>query len=142
MEWTRDTFTISDQRDKVDLGIVAQLLSETYWGTARPRHVVEKLVETSLCFSLYSTTQQIGFARVVTDFTVFSWLSDLVIAPGFRGRGLGQWLSECILAHPDLKKTQFVLQTTTAHTFYERLEFSSSRKLMTRLPDPPQQSMD
>lgn len=132
MEWAQDTFTISDQRDKVDLDIVAGLLHETYWGKARPRNVVEKLIKSSLCFSLYSSTKQIGFARVVTDYTVFSWLSDLVIAPDFRGRGLGQWLSECIISHPDLEKTQFVLQTTTAHAFYKRLGFGSNDKLMTR----------
>ena len=80
MEWNKDTFTISDQRDKVDLDVVAGLLSETYWGKARPRHIVEKLVASSLCFSLYKDKNQIGFARIVTDFTVFSWLSDLVIA--------------------------------------------------------------
>ena len=142
MEWTKDTFTISDQRDKVDLDIVAGLLSGTYWGKARPRHIVIKLVESSLCFSLYSGTTQVGYARVVSDFTVFSWLSDLVIAPDFRGHGLGYWLSECILSHPDLKKTQFVLQTTTARAFYERLDFRNSRKLMARPPAPTKQSTE
>jgi len=140
MEWTKDTFSISDQRDKVDLDIVAGLLSETYWGKVRPRHVVEKLVALSLCFSLYKGTTQIGFARIVTDFTVFSWLDDLVIAPDFRGRGLGLWLCDCILSHPDIEKTQFVLQTTKVQTFYERLDFRSRRELMTRLPRPTQQS--
>ena len=62
MEWNRNTFTISDQRDKVDVDIVAELLRETYWGTARPRPVVERLVELSLCFSLHNSTTQIGFA--------------------------------------------------------------------------------
>lgn len=87
MEWNKGTLTISDQRDKVDLDVVAGLLNKTYWG---PRHVVEKLVASLLCFSLYNGKNQIGFARIVTDFTVFSWLSDIVIAPDFQGRGLGQ----------------------------------------------------
>ena len=136
MKWTKGTFSISDQRDKVDIDVVAELLRETYWGKARPRHIVEKLVESSLCFSLYHNTTQIGFGRIVTDFTVFSWLDDLVIASDFRCRGLGQWLVNCILSNPDIEKTQFVLQTRMAHTFYERFDFSSRRDLMTRLPVP------
>ena len=136
MEWKKGSFTISDKSKKVDLDIVTALLSETYWGKGRPFRIVKKLVESSLCFSLYNGNRQIGFARVVSDFTVFSWLDDLVIDPEFRGRGLGRWLSECVLSHPSINRTQFVLQTTTAHAFYERLDFRSRRELMTRLPGP------
>ena len=139
MEWTNGMFALSDQREKVDIDRVAELLGATYWGAARPRPVVERLVELSLCFSLHYGTEQIGFARIVSDLTVFSWLSDLVIAPRFRGQGLGRWLNECILSHPELKKTQFVLQTTTAHAFYERLGFRGSDKLMTRPSGATQQ---
>jgi len=60
MEWTQDTFTISDQRAKVDLDIVAGLLHETYWGKSRPKNVVEKLIKSSLCFSLYNRKKEIG----------------------------------------------------------------------------------
>ena len=54
--------------------------------------------------------RHIGFARVVTDRTVFSRLSDLVVCTEFRGRGLGEWLIDCIIQHPHVADTQVVLE--------------------------------
>jgi len=141
VEWRENGFTLSDERPRVDIDTVAHLLADTHWGYRRPRAVVERLVENSLCFSLFRGTEQVGFARVVTDHTVFSWLSDLVIAPELRGRGLGRWLLQCILNHPSISGTQFVLQTRDAHRLYENLGFQRSDKLMTRpgsIPAPPE----
>lgn len=132
MEWKRGEFTISDDREKLDLGAVTKLLGETYWGHRRPPQIIPRLIENSMCFSLFSKGEQIGFARLVTDRSVFSWLSDLVIQQTFRGKGLGRWFMGCILSHPDVSGTQFVLQTRTAHKFYEDFGFERNEKLITR----------
>lgn len=132
MEWNKDGFTVSDDRTRVDVGIVTELLGNTYWGHRRPPQIIGRLIEHSLCFSMFSKDTQIGFARVVTDYTVFSWLSDLVLAEDFRGKKLGGWLMECILNHPAIVGTQFVLQTGVAHHFYARFRFDLSDKLMTQ----------
>jgi GNAT superfamily N-acetyltransferase len=134
MEWQRDGFLISDDPKRVNPETVAALLSKTYWGHKRPRPVVEKLIPKSLCFSLSRDGKQIGFARVVTDYTVFSWISDLVIEDPYRGKGLGRWFLECILNHPAIKGTQFALQTTHAHDLYKKYGFQGSEKILTRLP--------
>lgn len=137
MEWQRDEFIISDDPRRVNIDVVAGLLAKTYWGHKRPRQAVEKLIPNSFCFCLFRKEKQIGFARVVTDFTVFSWLSDLVIEDHYRGRGVGRWFLTCILNHPEIVGTQFVLQTTHAHDLYKKFGFSESGKIMTRLPVPP-----
>lgn len=134
MEWRRGNFRIVDDPDRMDLSVVARLLAGTYWGHRRPAAIIEKLVDNSLCFALLSDDEQIGFARVATDYTVFSWLSDLVIADEYRNRGLGRWLLGCVLEHPSVAKTQFVLQTSAAHALYESFGFERSEKLMTRMP--------
>jgi GNAT superfamily N-acetyltransferase len=134
MEWDHSQFVISDDRSRVQVGVVADLLAKTFWGHRRPREVVEKLIQTSMCFSLFRRQEQIGFARVVTDYAVFSWLSDVVIRDGYRGRGLGEWLVECILEHPQIAGTQFVLQTTDAAGLYKKFGFQGNEKLMTRKP--------
>ncbi len=134
MEWHRDEFVISDDRSRVQVEVVADLLARTFWGHRRPREVVEKLIHTSMCFSLLRHREQIGFARVVTDYAVFSWLSDVVIKDGYRGRGLGGWLTGCILEHPQISETQFVLQTTEAAGLYKKFGFQANEKLMTRKP--------
>lgn len=134
MEWHWDEFVITDDRSRVQVEVVAGLLAKTLWGHRRPREVVEKLIQTSMCFSLFSHQEQIGFARVVTDYTVFSWLSDVVIKDSYRGKGLGEWLVGCILDHPQIAGTQFVLQTTDAAGLYKRFGFEANEKLMTRRP--------
>ena len=134
MEWYQGEFVISDDRSQVQVGVVADLLAKTFWGHRRPREVVEKLIQTSMCFSLFRHQEQIGFARVVTDYAVFSWLSDVVIKDGYRGRGLGGWLVGCLLEHPRIAGTQFVLQTTDAAGLYKRFGFQANEKLMTRKP--------
>jgi len=137
MEWHRDEFMISDDPKRVNMDVVAGLLAKTHWGPKRTRPVLEKLIPKSFCFSLLRKGEQIGFARVVTDFTVFSWLSDLVIDDQFRGKGLGRWFLECILSHPEIEKTQFVLQTTHAHRLYAKYGFRGSEKIMTRQANFP-----
>ena len=134
MEWVRDEYVISDDRSRVQVEVVADLLARTFWGHRRPWEVVEKLIHTSMCFSLLRHQEQIGFARVVTDYAVFSWLSDVVIKDGYRGRGLGGWLTGCILEHPQISGTQFVLQTTEAAGLYKKFGFQANEKLMTRKP--------
>jgi GNAT superfamily N-acetyltransferase len=141
VEWRRNGFILTDERGRVNLDTVARLLAGTHWGYRRPRPVVERLIENSLCFSLFRNTEQVGFARVVTDHSVFSWLSDLVISPELRGQGLGKWLLQCILDHPAISGTQFVLQTRDAHRLYESFGFQQSDKLLTRpgtIPGEPE----
>jgi GNAT superfamily N-acetyltransferase len=140
VEWRKKGFILTDERGRVNPGTVAHLLAGTHWGYRRPRPVVERLIENSLCFSLFRNTEQVGFARVVTDHSVFSWLSDLVISAGLRGQGLGKWLLQCILDHPAISGTQFVLQTRDAHRLYESFGFQRSDQLLTRpgtIPGPP-----
>jgi GNAT superfamily N-acetyltransferase len=134
VEWYRDDFVISDDRSRVQVGVVADLLAKTLWGHRRPREVVERLIQTSMCFSLLRHQEQVGFARVVTDYSVFSWMSDVVLDEGYRGKGLGKWLVECILEHPQISGTQFVLQTTEAAGLYKKFGFQGNEKLMTRKP--------
>jgi GNAT superfamily N-acetyltransferase len=142
MEWYRNDFTISDDRNRVDIDVVSNLLSRSYWGHKRRREVVEKLIQNSLCFSLFRNGEQIGFGRIVTDYAVFSWLSDLVITEAYRGIGLGRWLMTCIVNHPGIAGTQFVLQTRSAYGLYEKFGFRLSEKLMTReTPDTKNQEI-
>jgi len=73
---------------------------------------------------------QIGFGRVVTDYTVFSWVADIVIDSPYRGRGLGKWMMTCIAEHPLIRHTQMVLQTRDAHSLYEKYGFDRNPALM------------
>lgn len=130
MEWKRGEFLLTDVAMQVDVRRTYELLSDTYWGARRPYEVVEKMVSHSLCFALLHGGSQVGFGRAVTDYTVFSWIADIVIESRWRGSGLGKWMMSCIMEHPALQSTQFVLQTRDAHALYERYGFSRNEALM------------
>lgn len=60
-------------------------------------------IRNSLAFGLYREMSQVGFARVVTDYARFAYLADVFVLEEHRGRGLGRWLVERVLEHPDLR---------------------------------------
>ncbi|QOR64763.1 GNAT family N-acetyltransferase [Cytobacillus suaedae] len=127
MEWYKDDFMISDNIDLINIEDVKLLLSKTYWASNRPKEVIEKSIKHSLSFGLYHSGKQIGFARVVTDYAVFSWILDVVIDDTYRGNGLGQWLMDCIFIHTDIKYTAFALATSDAHDFYKKFDFKDNQ---------------
>jgi GNAT superfamily N-acetyltransferase len=47
----------------------------------------------------------------------------------FRGRGLGVWLMECVMCHPDLQGLRrFSLATRDAHELYKKFGFAELNK--------------
>ncbi len=85
---------------------------------------VNRSIDGSLCFSLLEGATQIGFARVVSDRATIAYLGDVFVLPEFRGRALGKWLMECVLAHPELQGLRrWILLTRDAHGLYEQLGF-------------------
>lgn len=124
MEWPHGDYVVTDDKAKVDVDRVHQLLSGTYWAAARTRETVQKTVDHSLCFSVLHNGLQVGFTRVVTDRAVFAWIADVVIHPDHRGKGLGKFLVSCIQNHPDVPGSLQVLRTRDAHGLYEKFGFS------------------
>lgn len=123
--WHRDEFIISTDKDRLDIDFIHDYLSnKAYWALGRSLDVVRRSIDHSLNFGIYKGTQQIGFARVVTDFATFAWLADVFVVEEHRGNGLGVWLIEVIVNHPDLQGLRrWVLATRDAHELYRRFGF-------------------
>ena len=102
MELTRGEYTISCDPRRLDLKVVHGFLRESYWATNVSEDVVRRSIEHSLCFGVYHHETQVGFARVISDRATFAYLADVFILEPHRGHGLGKWLIETILAHPEL----------------------------------------
>lgn len=120
MDWQKDQYTISTDKSRLDVGMIHHFLYTTaHWATGRPMSVVRKSIENSLCFGLYVESEQIGFARIVTDSATVGWICDMFILTAHRGRGLGKWLVECMMEHPDVKGLRrILLNTRDAHELY------------------------
>ncbi|HEY0042774.1 MAG TPA: GNAT family N-acetyltransferase [Flavisolibacter sp.] len=125
MEWTKDDFRISTDKDKLHVAYVHQFLSNSYWAANIPLDVVQRSINGSLCFGVYYSEQQIGFARVITDEATFAYLADVFIDEAFRGKGLSKWLMEIILGYPTLQGLRrFMLATRDAHELYRQFGFN------------------
>jgi GNAT superfamily N-acetyltransferase len=122
MDYQRGEYVISTDRNRLDVEAIHDYLSRrSYWAQGRTLAAVRTSVEHSLCFGLYDGPRQAGFARVVTDYATFGWLCDVFVLEDYRSRGLGKWLIECVVAHPDLQGLRmFILATSDAHELYRR----------------------
>jgi GNAT superfamily N-acetyltransferase len=130
MEWHKGEYTISDERGRLDLGVVHKFISEeSYWGQGRPAEAVRRSVENSQPFGVYRGGEMVGFARVVTDYATFAWVADVFVVAEHRGRGLSKWLMGTILSHPDLQGfRRWVLATKDAHGLYRQFGFEELRR--------------
>jgi len=126
LEITRDDYTISTDHSKLDLRWIHNFLAnDAYWSRGIPVDVFEKSVANSLCFGLYDKDKQLGFSRVVSDFSTFAYLADVFVTPEHRQQGLGKWLVESILNHPDLQGIRrWMLATSDAHDLYRKYGFT------------------
>lgn len=124
-EFTADGFTFSSDRTKVDIAYVHRIAStQLYWAKGIPYDVVKRSVENSLCFGIYTASQQVGFARLVTDYATFGYLADVFVDEHYRGKGLSKTLMDFIFSIDELKAfRRMVLVTRDAHTLYERYGF-------------------
>ncbi len=125
-EWQRGEYTISTDRARLDVRAVHEFLStRSYWARGRSFETVSRAVENSLPFGVYRGGRLVGFARVVTDYATFAWLADVYVLDEFRGEGLGKWLVEVILSHPELQNLRrWILGTRDAHELYRRFGFT------------------
>ena len=126
IETHRDNFTISTDPSRLDLDAIFDFLSRAYWANTRPHERTERAIQNSLTFGVYEGNKQIGVARVVTDYSIFAYLCDVFIHEDYRAHGLGKWLIQTILEHPNLKEVRrWVLVTSDAHELYKRFGFAS-----------------
>ena len=126
LETQRDKFTISTDPARLDLDAICDFLKRAYWANTRPRERTERAIRNSLVFGVYDGDRQVGVARVVSDYSIFAYLCDVFIHEEYRAHGLGKWLLQTILEHPDLREMRrWVLVTNDAQGLYKQFGFSS-----------------
>ena len=124
MEIYRNGYLFTDDNERINPIEICNLLRQSNWAKNRPLGVIEKSIETSLCFSIYHNDVQIGFARVVSDYAVYSLILDVIIEEKYRGQGLATKLIDFINNHPRLKDTNKVLWTKNAKDLYLKCGFN------------------
>jgi GNAT superfamily N-acetyltransferase len=120
-----EAYTISTDPSRLDLDFIHDFLaSESYWAKGISREEVERAVAHSLNFGLYRNGHQLGYLRVISDFTTFAYISDVFVGAAYRGQGFAQALLRCALQHPDLQGLRkWTLDTRDAQSLYHRFGF-------------------
>lgn len=121
---------ISTEKERLDIDFIYQFLTNAYWAKGRTKDEVRTTIEHCLNFGVYIDNTQIGFARVLTDYTVFGYLMDVFIIEEHRGNGYAKMLVKTIMEHSDLQNIKrWMLATYDAHGLYKQFGFDS-------IPDP------
>lgn len=125
IERRRDNFIVTTDPARLDVELIHGFLSKSsYWAEGVSREVVARSIETSLCFGVYDGERPVGFARVITDYATFAYIGDVFILESHRGRGLANFLMECIVQHPELQGLRrWMLATRDAHGLYGKFGF-------------------
>ena len=126
IEVRRGDFLISTDRERLDLDVIHGFLTTSYWSKGIPRERVIRSIAHSLCFGVYDGSgTQVGFARVISDFSTYAYVADVFVLESHRGRGLGKAMMESIVQHPSLQGLRrWSLSTRDAHTLYAQVGFT------------------
>jgi N-acetylglutamate synthase and related acetyltransferases len=125
MDFTKDGFIISTEKEKMDIDLIHSFLNRTYWAKGISKEIIRRSIEGSLCFGVFENDKQVGFARMITDKATFAYLADVFIIEEYRGRSLSKWLMQVIMSHPDLQRLRrIILATKDAHGLYKQFGFT------------------
>jgi len=126
IEYRRAQVSVTTDRDLITVDAALVLLKTTHWAADLSLEVLERAMENSICFGALRSRDLVGFARVVTDRATYAYLTDVVVAADLRGQGIGRWMIERILDHPDLQNLRRVtLLTRDGAEFYSGLGFTT-----------------
>ena len=128
---------VSTDKSRLDVPFIQNFLKDIYWAAGRTIEEVQTTIDHSFCFGIYFNGQQIGFARVITDYVVFAYLMDVFIDEKHRGKGYSSILIEYMMHEPLLKNIKiWRLATSDAHFLYEKFGFTKlnhPEKMMERI---------
>ena len=118
-------FYISEEKEKLQIDRVVELLHNTYWAAARTRSMIEESIKNSVCYGVYDSDRDIliGFARVLTDYATTYYLCDVVVDEECRGNGIGKALLQHIVSDTRYEGFKGILLTKDAHGFYKHYGF-------------------
>ncbi len=131
-----NNYSFSSDKSKLDIDSIHKFLKTSYWAKGIPKEIVKKSIQHSDCFGVYKDTEQVGFARVITDYATFMYIGDVYILEKDRGQGLGIELMRKIVNNPDYQAIRtWTLLTADAHGLYEKFDFynlEDPKKFMSR----------
>ena len=117
---------VSTDKSRLDVPFIQNFLKDIYWAAGRTIEEVQTTIDHSFCFGIYLNGQQIGFARMITDYVVFAYLMDVFIDENHRSKGYSSILIKTMMEEPQLQQVKiWRLATSDAHFLYEKFGFKA-----------------
>ncbi|MGV3613094.1 MAG: GNAT family N-acetyltransferase [Fluviicola sp.] len=124
-----ENLIITSDKNKLDLEFITGFISQSYWAKDRTIENMQTCVDNSLNFGVFLGEQQIGYARIVTDYFQFAYLMDVFMDEKFRGLGYSKVLMKHILENELVKDVKvWRLATADAHELYKQFGFTGLSK--------------
>ncbi len=116
---------ITTKREELDVDFIFSFLHfEARWCKGIPRELVEIALENSFCFGAFLGQQQVGFARMVTDYATFGNLVDVFVKQEFRGKGIARTMLNAVSEQPELQGLRRItLATSDKHELYAKFGY-------------------
>ncbi len=116
---------LSTNKSRIDTNLVHKVLCKSYWANGIPKEYVIKSIKNSLAFGLYKQNQQIGFCRLITDYTTFAYLADVFVISEEQGKGLAKFMIQEIVKIKEFQNLRrWLLATRDAHALYKKSNFA------------------
>lgn len=136
MHWTKGEYQVSDEKSLLRVSAIRLLMQQGEWCSGYSEDKIRRLVQKSYWLGLYLKEELIGLARVVTDMETVALVTDFIIDEQHRRHGLGSWLMECLVNHPELRRTSMSLGTQDGDRFFNKFGFERNGGMMHRFPLP------
>jgi N-acetylglutamate synthase-like GNAT family acetyltransferase len=117
--------TIITDSGKINPQQVQQLLTDCFWCEGVPVEVVSRFLRYSFCVAALHNETVIGFSRVVTDYTTYAYITDVIVCETMRGKGVARKMMNTILQNPELQglKHWSLISTPESEFLYRSLGF-------------------
>jgi GNAT superfamily N-acetyltransferase len=137
--WLPDGLELDDDPKRVDVDAVHAFISqESYWGKGRARERVARAIDGSTrVVGIYRGSDQVGFARAVSDGAVVAYLADVYVLEPYRGKGLGLELIREIVDGDTRNDVRWMLHTADAAGLYRKLGFRPQAPPYPLMERPP-----
>jgi GNAT superfamily N-acetyltransferase len=120
-----DQVLIKEGKENMDVIVIHQFLSEqSYWAKGISYAIVDRSMVHSFNVGAFVHEQQVGFGRVITDFSTFGWLADFFVLKEHRGKGISKMMLSYLFDQPWYNRLRRVmLNTSDAQGLYRQFGF-------------------
>lgn len=118
-------FYITQSNKDIQIEEVKNMLGKSYWADDRDLDTIKKSIDNSVCYGVFlkDSNKQIGFARVITDFSTMYYICDVIVNEEYRGHRIGKEIVKTITSDERFKNIKGMLLTKDAHGLYEQFGF-------------------